>query len=334
MARKNIFESIMHGEPDAPGDAEPSAGFRKFGAAKSMSSSIDELARQASKLVDGETVVDLDPDLLDASFVTDRMPAGDDEEYRELFDAIRERGQDSPILVRPHPKSGGRYMIVFGHRRARVAKELGRPVRAIVKPLADLDHVISQGQENSARANLSFIERVSFADRLETLGYTRDAIQAALSVDYQTLSKMLTIPKAIPEAVIAAIGPAKGVGRDRWLELRKLIENPRHTADALAFVARAEVAAALSPERFDLLLGFLKGGGSKKPVRRGISAGAGAVWAPADQSVSVATRFSGKTFSIALNEENAKEFGVFITNNLDQLYEAFKESKGMTETGD
>lgn len=334
MARKNIFESIMHGEPDVAADADPSAGFRKFGAAKSMSSSIDELARQASKLVDGETVVDLDPNLLDASFVTDRMPESDDEEYRELLDAVRERGQDSPILVRPHPKSDGRYMIVFGHRRARVAKELGRPVRAVVKPLADLDHVISQGQENSARANLSFIERVQFADRLEKLGYARDAIQSALSIDYQTLSKMLTIPKAIPEAIIAAIGPAKGIGRDRWLEMRKLIENPRHGSQALQFVESAEFAAAKSADRFDQLFEFLRGAGSRKPVRKAIGGSAGSVWTPDDKSVKVATKLSGKTFSIALNEKNAREFGVFITNNLDQLYEAFKESKKVTETGD
>lgn len=328
MARKNIFESIMHGEPDPIDETEPTAGFRKFGAAKSMSSSIDELARQASKLTDGETVVDLDPNLLDASFVADRMLDDDEGEYHELFSAIKERGQDSPILVRPHPQNDGRYMIVFGHRRARVARELGRPVRAVIKTLADLDHVISQGQENSARANLSFIERVQFADRLESLGYAREAIQAALSVDYQTLSKMLTIPKAIPSAVIAAIGPAKGVGRDRWLELRKLIENPKLTEGALRYVAADDFATGTSAERFERLFSHLRGGArSSKSVRKGLEAPSSAVWTPADRSVSVSTKVSGRTYSIALNEQNAKDFGAFITRNLDQLYHAFKESK-------
>lgn len=333
MARKNIFENIMHGDPDLSDEAGLSAGFRKFGAAKSMSSSIDELARQASKLIDGETVVEIDPDLLDASFVADRMPDGDDAEYQELLAAIRERGQDSPVLVRPHPISDGRYMIVFGHRRAKAARELGRPVRAVVKTLADLDHVISQGQENSARANLSFIERVQFATRLENLGYEREAIQAALSVDYQTLSKMLTIPKAIPDTIIAAIGPAKGVGRDRWLELRKLIENPRHFDGALQYVAKPDFAVGSSAERFERLFAYLKGDvRSAKPVRKGLAAGA--PWTPADRSVSVSTKVSGRTYSIALNDTNAKDFGAFITENLDQLYQAFKASKNVTETGD
>jgi ParB family chromosome partitioning protein len=334
MARKNIFESIMKDDSVLEDEAEPSSGFRKFGAAKSMSSSIDELAKQALKLVDGETVVELDPEVLDASFVSDRMLGNDDGEYRELLDAIKERGQDTPILVRPHPKDNGRFMIVFGHRRARVAKELGQTVRAVVKNIADLDHVISQGQENSARANLSFIERVQFANRLESLGYTRETIQAALSIDYQTLSKMLTIPKAIPEGIIDAIGPAKGIGRDRWLDLRKLIENPRHTAVAESYVVSRDFSSASSAERFDLLYNFLKGAKSKKPIKKGIRATSEMAWCADDKLVSVAAKVSGRTFSIALKEKNAQEFGAFITDSLDQLYQAFKESKKMTETGD
>lgn len=69
------------------------------------------------------------------------------EQFKELLEAIKERGQDSPVLVRPHPKLDGRYQIVFGLRRVRVARELGRKVRAVVKALDDKTHVIAQGQE-------------------------------------------------------------------------------------------------------------------------------------------------------------------------------------------
>ncbi|MGN5756901.1 plasmid partitioning protein RepB C-terminal domain-containing protein, partial [Acinetobacter calcoaceticus] len=72
--------------------------------------------------------------------------------------------------------------------------------------------------------------------RLEAMGFGREAIQAALTVDYQTLSKMLTIPKAIPEEILLAIGPAKGIGRDRWLELRKLVEKPGKKAAAAELI--------------------------------------------------------------------------------------------------
>src|SRR5690606_37267496 len=103
----------------------------------------DELAERAqaakeyeAKLLEGATVVELDPGKIDGSFIADRI--GDDEEaFSELVEAIRERDQDSPILVRPHPTAEGRYMIVFGHRRVRAAKALSRNVRAVVKQLDD-----------------------------------------------------------------------------------------------------------------------------------------------------------------------------------------------------
>lgn len=323
MARKNIFESVMKNglaDQDAarPIDSAP----RRFGAAKSLSASIDELAKQASKGLEGEAIVELDPALLDGSFVSDRILEENDLEYSELLEAIRERGQDSPILVRPHPQAHGRYMIVFGHRRVRVARELGRKVKAVVKPLADIEHIISQGQENSARANLSFIERTLFASRLEGLGFEREAIQAALTIDYQTLSKMLTIPKAIPQNMLAAIGAARGIGRDRWLELRKLIEQPGKLEAANTFIASEVFSDAQSAERFELLYGFLKGARKSKPVTKA-AARQGVNWSPADKSVKATMKQNGKTATLALSSTNGVRFADWISRNLDSLYASF-----------
>ena len=327
MARKNIFDNLMRtDETGKIEDDEPTSGFRKFGAAKSISSSIDELARQAAKLVEGETVVEIDPKLIDGSFVSDRM-SSDDETYQDLLSAIKERGQDTPVLVRPHPGTVGRYQIVFGHRRVKVAKELGRPVRAVVKALADIDHVIAQGQENSARANLTFIERVLFAQRLSDLGYAREIIQSALSVDYQTLSKMLTIPKAIPEAVIDAVGPAKGVGRDRRLELRKLVENPKNTGIAKSYVVSEDFTAADSDSRFNLLFNLLNGAGAKAPVKKAIAPKNGRTWTPDDKSITATIKTTGNAFSLALRSKDAHRFGDYISENLESLYRAFRETE-------
>jgi ParB family chromosome partitioning protein len=334
MARKHIFDNLMREvAPETAEDGEPTSGFRKFGAAKSISASIDELAMQASRLAEGESVLEIDPAMVDSSFVPDRMGVDEDEQYRELLEAIRERGQDTPILVRPHPGEEGRYMAVFGHRRVRVAKQLGRPVRAVVKTLADIDHVVAQGQENSARANLTFIERVLFAQRLEGLGFSRETIQSALSVDYQTLSKMLTIPKAVPGAIIEAIGPAKGIGRDRWLELRKLVENPKNTAIAKSYVASEDFTAADSDERFNLLFNFLNGTKSKKAIKKALAPRNDRTWAAADRSVSATIKNTGKAFNLALTAKDAGEFGEYISEHLDGLYEAFKASK-KEATGD
>lgn len=327
MARKNIFQSVMQTEEADGAAAAPVENVtRRFGAAKSLSASIDELAKQASHKLDGEAIVDLDPALLDVSFVADRLPETDDQEYKELLEAVRERGQDSPILVRPHPETNGRYMIVFGHRRAKVAHELGIKVKAVIKPLADLEHILSQGQENSARANLSFIERVLFAARLEELHYSREAIQAALSIDYQTLSKMLTIPRAIPEDMLVAIGPAKGVGRDRWLELRKLIEMPGKADAANELMNTEAFKTAQSSMRFEQLYGYLKGTNQKKPITKAASR-TGIAWRSADKSVNATIKQSGKTATLALSAANGPRFAEWISRNLDTLYASFSDEE-------
>ena len=123
--------------------------------------------------------------------------------------------------MRPHPAVTGRYQVAFGHRRLRAASELGRPVRAVVKQLSDRDLVIAQGQENSARADLSFVERARFARSLEESGYDRETIITALSVDKTTVSRMISVATRIPADIVDAIGPAPGTGRDRWIELSK-----------------------------------------------------------------------------------------------------------------
>lgn len=325
MARKNIFNRILAEDDETDVVTEERfAAMPKFGAAKSISSSIDELTKQAALLVDGEAVIEIDPAVVDVSFVSDRMTV-DDEQYAELVDAIRVRGQDTPILVRPHPTAEGRYMVVFGHRRLRAASELGRQVRAVVKTLEDLDHVIAQGQENSARANLSFIEKVVFAQQLDERGFSRETIQSALSIDYQTLSKMMTIPKSIPPEVIEGIGAAKGVGRDRWLELRKLVDNPRNAAAAKEFITTDGFLCADSDGRFNRLFDALHKGG--KAVRKTISKPAVISWAPSDKSVSVTAKTGPKDYTLKISKAEAKSFGEWISGNLDSLFQAYRQSK-------
>ena len=245
MARKDVLLGITQAETTKP-ERTATSGYAARGASRSMLNSIGELAAQAAKaerLLEGETVVDLDPDLIDGSFVSDRMEDSA-EAFSELVAAIGERGQDSPILVRPHPTANGRYQIVFGHRRFRAAKQLGRPVRAVVKELDDKDHVVAQGQENSARENLSFIERAVFAQKLTELGHSRETVQSSLSVDAPMLTRMLSVTKRIPDLIIQSIGAAKGVGRDRWLEMTALIENPSNLAGAGEFIATDEFTSA------------------------------------------------------------------------------------------
>src|SRR5690606_25532853 len=130
MARKNLLQGLS----DLSDDPIATPQYPMRGAGKSLARSLDELAKQADKFLEGEVVVELDPDSVEVSFVQDRLTdEGDD--FRDLVEAIRVRGQDTPILVRPHSKIDGRYQVVFGHRRLRAARELGRMVKAVVKTI-------------------------------------------------------------------------------------------------------------------------------------------------------------------------------------------------------
>ncbi|MBW9117347.1 plasmid partitioning protein RepB [Rhizobium cauense] len=337
MARKNLFASVtatLGDEIDraAVPASEARASYTRRGASRSMIQSLDELAETSMRVLDGETVIQLDPSDLDGSFIADRI-GDDDEAYTTLREAIRLSGQSTPILVRPHPTDDGRYMIVFGHRRAKAARELGLKVRAVVKQLADIEHVIAQGQENTARADLTFIEKAIFASKLQRSGMSRDVLKTALTVDDSLLSRMLSVADVIPDTVLDALGSAKGVGRDRWEDLKKLVLNPSIAARANQVIQDEAFNACSTEEgRFLFLLAALKS--SAKPARRSKQQPAITVWTPADQSVSVLATPKANGLVMEFGSSKGKLFGQWLSSNLETLFEQYSNSTEKQQTGD
>lgn len=257
MGRKNLLRHLIDADTDLPpepthnsgaqeggsptGSAEEGSGgsqatahapapirkertpTRGVGIVGAVSGTFDSLSRELKaaeeRLSTGEIVVELATDDIDPSFISDRIGFGKDME--ELTASIRDHGQRTPILVRPHPEQGGRYQIAFGHRRYLALKALGRPVRAMIKPLTDDELVIAQGQENNSRVDLTFIERSLFAHRLEGRKFSRATICASLGVDRAAVSRMLLVATAIPDELILAIGAAEKSGRRKWVALAK-----------------------------------------------------------------------------------------------------------------
>jgi len=306
---------------DTPEENKAILNYTNKGASKALIQSLDEIAAQADRFLGGEAIVELDPEIIDTSFLRDRLE-DDEAAFEELLSAIRERGQDSPILVRPHPAMAGRYMVVFGHRRLRAAKALERKVRAVVKDLKDSDHVVAQGQENTARANLSFIEKATFAAEIARRQFDGDnaIILSALSIDRATLSKMLTV-SAISTEILDAVGAAKGIGRDRWYDLKNSLERPAMLEEAKAFIATDDFRSKAGDDRFNSLLAFVKTAGKKSlpkvaKARR---------WASEDKSVSAEIKSDGKTYTFALKAKEAGGFGDFIAENLGDLYQAYRK---------
>ncbi|MBX5172516.1 plasmid partitioning protein RepB [Rhizobium sp. NZLR1b] len=316
MARKNLLEGLG----DMPDEGAGAPNYPMRGAGRSLVRSLDELAKQAEKFLEGEAVVDLDPDVVDVSFVKDRL-SEDDEEFRALVEAIRARGQDTPILVRPHGKIDGRYQVVFGHRRLRAARQLGRNVRAVVKAIDDRTHVIAQGQENSARANLTFIERALFASRLEERGYDREVISTALAANAASISKMITVMDRISPEVVQAIGAAPGIGRERWVELSLLAGKSANAADIAKILEDDDFLGSPSDKRFEALYTALNK--SARPVKKTQAAAGKVKWQPRDKAVQAEMKNDGKAFSLSMKARNAGRFGKFLSSRLDVLYEQF-----------
>lgn len=325
MSRENPFAKLDLASISA-GKAPTKPGYGMTGAAKTVVRSIEDLAENTKKLMEGEVIVELDPRSLDVSFISDRL-SDDGEEYHELKQAIKDTGQTTPILVRPSSTDPQRYMVVFGHRRLRVAQELGIPVKAVVKKLDDIASAIAQGQENSARSNLSFIERAYFAQNLLVSGMTKDVVRSSLAVDEAMLSKMLGVVDVVPTPVIKALGASKKIGRDKWLSLRQILLAPALLKVATDYVGTAEFLGYGEESRFDNLHGYLTRYKNKSAAKKPKSSSSAKEWTSNDSSLSFTMNAKSKKVAIELSNTEAKPFSDWLSSRLDRLYDEYRESK-------
>lgn len=330
MARKDLLKSVIGQPTDTPVDGARSS-YAMRGASKSMKVSIDSLAENSKRLLEGETIVEIDPCLIDASFVNDRL-SGDDEAFEELKASIAASGQDTPVLLRPHREAANRYMVVFGHRRVRAARALGRPVRAVIKEMDDVAHVLAQGQENTARADLSFIEKAQFAKALADIDQDKDVIQQALTIDGTLLSRMLAVASTVPTHVIEAIGPAKQIGRDRWEDFKKLMAVKSNRALADRILSTEGFDHLDSDTKFEMLRSKVTEAGRAPKRRAAKTAPAKRTWTAGEGRIKGVIGPSGRAYTISLTAKDSARFGEFLSQNLDQLYADFLSQTEETST--
>jgi ParB family transcriptional regulator, chromosome partitioning protein len=288
------------------------------GPVRSMALALDGIKQESrilqETLAAGATIIELDPELVDASFIRDRL-SEPEAEFERFKRSIAENGQEVPILVRPHPSKDRRYEIAFGHRRRRACAQLGRKVRAVVREMSDRELVIAQGLENSERRDLSYIERGLYAARLEDRGFERTVICEALATDKGELSKLVLVARAVPEAVIEAIGPAPKAGRRRWLALAEALQDSR--------AKRATEIAAKDPDlaKADTDTRFLRILASVTPRRKGrpkVSS-----WKSSTGRASATVTRTDKSLSVAFDRSTEPEFAEFVASRLDELYSTF-----------
>jgi ParB family transcriptional regulator, chromosome partitioning protein len=323
MTRRNILTTLLDGKLAAANLSDrpaPQSNDRVLaGPVKTMSLTLDRIAEESRTLQEalaaGSAVVELDPKSVDVSFVRDRLSDPSDPDFQNLKESLRAHGQEVPILVRPHPTRNGAYQAAYGHRRLRAAHDLGIKVKAVVRNLDDQQLVIAQGIENSARRDLSFIERAVFAKSLEDSGHDRSVIMAALSTDKTELSKLISVARALPDAVIRAIGPAPKAGRRRWLQLAELVR----TRKALARVESALGDANLPIDSDARFLKALAAALEKPPSRAHDE-----VWKRADGTALARISRDPKATTLRFDEKLEPDFGNFVVERLGDLYEEFR----------
>lgn len=255
--------STQRAVPEPPLEARkrtPAGAVKAMGLSLgNLTREVDEARRLAQNFADGERVVELDPATIEPSPLMDRLSLGadGDGDYLALVESFRTNGQQVPVLVRPHPdpaKAGqGWFQSAYGHRRIRVACELGVAVKAIVRTLSDTELFMAQGKENAERRDLSFIERAFFARAMLLQGFDRIAAQQALCVDKTEMSRLVQVAEAIPEALARAIGPAPKAGRPRWMAMGALLASEAGRFKAEDEASSAAFRAADSDRRFAMI---------------------------------------------------------------------------------
>lgn len=310
MARKNLLKGLMDAPPAPPADeaaarvdvARPRYGSGAIGA---VSQSISDLKSRA--------VQEIDPRMIDQGGLQDRLE--ENAGLAELVTSIREYGQQVPVLLRPNPNNDAeRFQVVYGRRRVAALRELGLPVKALIRVLDDRAVILAQGQENSARRDLSFIEKVNFARQMQDMGYDRKVICDALHVDKTLISRMLSVSDRIPEALIQAIGAAPSVGRDRWLKLADLL--PGNQAQHAVEAAQGET----SDLRFEAVLIALTPRNPPAPRSDVPLRGA-------DGTALGQMRRSGTKAVLTLNTKTAKGFEDWLAENIADLHHRWKTGR-------
>lgn len=333
MSRKTAMDAIFSasakpsetlGAPNATPQSAPAPRIRS-GAIAAMGASLQQLTDIRDQVEAGSAIIELDPILLDGSFVSDRMADATDASLDALAESIRESGQQVPILVRPHPDAKDRYQIAFGHRRVRAAQRLGVKVRAVVRDLTDQELVVAQGKENLDRRDLSFIEKAFFALHLEALDFDRTVIMQALSTDKADLSRYIAVAKSIPETIASAIGPAPKAGRARWIALADALANTTARRATENAIAEPAFASLDTDTRFSRVLSVA----TKKPAVESAQSGKGGARMISTASGRKVAKVShaGRDLRISLDKGFDAEFAAYLVDQLPALAEAYAEAR-------
>ncbi|MHB1948726.1 MAG: ParB/RepB/Spo0J family partition protein [Gammaproteobacteria bacterium] len=159
----------------------------------------------------GEMLVEISPAICKPWEFSDRDEA-ELGNIEELANSIEKAGQQEPILVRPiknvHLSADPqiKYEIIFGNRRWRACKLIGKNLLAIVRELTDQEASLAQKEENENRQDISDYSKAMHYKRLIDAKIFENENQLALNLRIHRgrindLMSYTRIPKQLLEAI-------------------------------------------------------------------------------------------------------------------------------------
>ncbi len=194
----------------------------------------------------------------------------DAEALEELVTSVREYGVLQPIVVRPSPRSEGKFELVMGERRLRASKLAERrTITAVVRDTADNSMLQDALLENLHRSQLNPLEEASaYQQLIADFGITQEALAERIGRSRPKITntiRLLKLPESVQSRVAAGVltaGHAKAIlaagSPEAMLALADRVVNEdlsvRATEAAAARgadPAKATATAARRSEHFD-----------------------------------------------------------------------------------
>lgn len=206
------------------------------------------------KYKDSLPVRPIDPNLVDFSVFANRIESSfKSKDFESLKADIKITGANiQPIKVRA--KEGGRFEVIFGHRRALACKELGIQVYAIiVENMTDEQLWLEMQEENESRVDLTAYEQAKHYQKAIEAGVYKDwsAIADKLNKSRQALNRYSALA-SLPDGILGVFKSPSEVSLEAGQAISAAIKkNESAVLDAVFAVTgknlpRATIIAKLS----------------------------------------------------------------------------------------
>lgn len=144
-----------------------------------------------------QTIKDVSIELIDEPKGILRMDI-DPGDLDNLVQSISEIGLLQPILV---AIDGGRFEVVFGHRRYLAHKKLGlSTIKAIIRQMSQQEIGIARATENIARADLTPVEEATtYKNLIDEYGFTLEQVAHKMGKSAGTIKRRMDLLKMPPQ---------------------------------------------------------------------------------------------------------------------------------------